>query len=175
MNARVCLRVSCIRVSWANLFLHSRKSRRYLWTNIRDDGLNWAFFSLFFTGESSFTEFISIVANNGISFKSLQRGPVLFLYARYACGRDKWVEEREKERERKERDEKRGNLGNYSYLCDVKECDGVLEGKLWEESRDCTFWISFHCTERKSIVFKKIQIFFLYVIQKIFFPTWIYR
>lgn len=38
-------------------------------------------------------------------------------YARYVWDRDKW------KRRTVERNEKRGKLGNYSHLCDAKECN----------------------------------------------------
>lgn len=138
------------------------------------------FFSLIsYWCESSFAKFVwknfvisrgtSIVANNDMFLKSLQRRPVTStFFTRDMCGAVI------NERRTVERNEKRWKLGNYSHLCDVKECNVGVRARLrgnYEKSH-----VEYLFTAQKeSIVLAKMLLFFLHAIWKIFLLTLIYR
>lgn len=99
----------------------------------------------------------SIVVNNDTFLKGLQRRLVTRVFFTRDMCRAVINEQRTVEK-----NEKREKLGNYSHLCDAKECNVVyaraLERKLWEELQ-IACWISFYCTERKYNIRKDAIIF----------------
>lgn len=75
------------------------------------------------------------------------------------------------------RTRKGGKLGNYSPLCDAKECNvevnarARLRGNYEKSHRSHVEYL--FIAQRESMVFAKMQLFFFHVIRMIFFSGFI--